>query len=71
MKTTTAKQKEKELNELYADIYSESEAIDAFEYLTSRDRVKNTTMEGIRKAYHNHELGSLLRKLDPIAFNLS
>lgn len=61
-------QLEKKLNELYADAYSESQAIEQFIYLTNKSRGKHTTEKTIRNAYNNHELGTLLRKYDPTAF---
>lgn len=67
----TLKKHEYHLNQLYADIYSEEQAVEHFIYLTSNQRKLKTTEANIRKHYVNHELGSLLRKFDPIAFNLS
>ena len=72
MKFTTQKAKEKHLNALYADIYSEQEAMDNFIYLTNKNRSGgHTTEKNIRTCFYNHTLGSLLRKYDPIAFNCS
>jgi hypothetical protein len=69
----TKKSKERKLNESFTDMYSEEEAVDNFIYLTNKDRGKgNTTTEKhIRVCFNNHELGSLLRRLDPIAFNVN
>jgi len=67
----TKKNHEKYLNELYADMYSEEQAQDEFAYLTNRSRGKYTTRNAISVAHANHELGSLLRKFDPIAFECS
>ena len=53
------------LNELYSDTYSEQEAIDNFCYM----REGKIWESLIRKHFTNHELGNLLRKYDPIAFN--
>ena len=69
MKNLTAAQKEKHLNAIYADSYSQSEALDNFIYLTNKARAKRTTEANIIKHFVNHELGTLLRKYDPIAFN--
>ena len=63
----TAQQKEKRLNELYSDIFSEGQAEDHFIYLTNKSRGKHTTLSNIRKHFVNHELGTLLRTFDPIA----
>lgn len=68
-KPTTAQQKEKHLNEMYSDIFSEGQAIDSFIYLTVKSRGKHTTEANIRNAHANRMLGTLLRKFDPIAFN--
>jgi hypothetical protein len=63
--------KEKYLNELYADSFSEEEAVNAFIYLTNKDRGQGnvTTEKNIRSCYENHTLGSLLKRLDRIAYN--
>ena len=68
----TKKQYEQHLNEFYADIYSEEEAVDNFIYLTSklRDKGNRTTEGNVRNCYNNHTLGSLHRRLDPISFNV-
>lgn len=71
MKTRTDKEQERYLNELYFDIYSEGQAIDNFIYLTNKSRGAHTTEAHIRKCYNRRELGSLLRRLDPIAFQTS
>ena len=63
--------KEKHLNQLYADIFSEEQAVEQFEYMINKSRGKHTTISAIRVAHTNHELGSLLKKYDPIAFNSS
>ena len=69
MKFTSAKQKEQHLNALYTDIYTEQDAVDNFIYLTNKKRGRATTERNIRNAHQRRELGSLLRRLDPIAFN--
>ena len=71
MKFANLKQKEAHLNALYFDCFSEEQAVDNFIYLTNKERGKKTTESNIRKAYRRRELGSLLRRLDPIAFNCS
>ena len=65
----TLSQKEKHLNKLYKDVYSEEQAVDNFIYLTSKQRNKRTTEANIRNCAVNGTLGTLLRKFDPIAFN--
>lgn len=69
MEFKTQKAKEKHLNELLFDNYSEEEAVEQFIYLTSKRRTNRTTERHLRNCYYNRELGSLLRRLDPIAFN--
>ena len=70
-KAITAAAHEAKLNQTFADSYSESQAIDNFIYLTNKSRGKHTTVKAIRTAHNNQELGTLLRKYDPIAFNVS
>ncbi len=57
----TKKQYEKHLNELYTDIYSEEDAVDNLSYLASD--------KALRNAYNRRELGTLVRRNDPIGFN--
>jgi len=68
----TKKEKEQELNYMYSETYNEDEAIEQFIYLTNRNRGKGntTTIAHIRKCYQNEKLGTLLRRLDPISFNV-
>jgi 5,10-methenyltetrahydromethanopterin hydrogenase len=65
------KSKEQNLNLLLTECYSEEEAVDQFIYLTNKARGKHTTEQSIRNALRNASLGSLLKRLDPIAFNCS
>ena len=67
----TPAQHERHLNAIYADAFSEEQAVDQFIYLTSKQRKKRTTEANIRQQFRNHQLGTLLRKFDPIAFNTS
>ena len=68
----TKKQKENRLNEAFSDMYSEEQAVDAFIYLANKKRWGGRTREShIRHCHNNHTLGSLLRRLDPTAFQLS
>lgn len=64
-----ATSKEQKLNSLYSSCYSLEDAIDNFIYLTNKDRGKATTEQNIIKQYHAGKLGTLLKRLDPIAFN--
>lgn len=68
----TAKNHEQKLNELYADtIQDYYAAFEKFEYLTNKNRGKHTTKSNIISHYNNGTLGTLLRRYDPIAFNVS
>jgi hypothetical protein len=69
MKHKTLAAKERHLNQLYADIFSQEQAVEHFIYLTNKSRGNYTTEANIRKHHTNHTLGTLLRKYDPIAFN--
>ncbi len=60
---------EKRLNEMYFSCYNEEQAVEAFIYMTTKGRIGgSTTVNHIRKAYRERKLGTLLRRLDPIAF---
>lgn len=63
----------KKLNSFYFDSFSEEQTVDLLIYMTSKQREKgNRTSESfIRKAYQNREIGYLIHRLDPIAFELS
>lgn len=58
----TKKEYETYLNELFADCYSRSQAIDEFCYCAAE--------EDIISGYENHVLGSLLRDKDHIRFEV-
>lgn len=67
----TKKQYEAYLNGLYSETcYDYTTAINEFDYLTVKSRGNHTTRENIIKHYNNLQLGALLRKYDPIAFNV-
>ena len=68
----TQKQKEQKLNRIYSEVYNEDDAVESLIYLTSKKRGRGnyTTEANIRKQYRNRKLGTLLRRLDPIAFNV-
>jgi len=51
------------LNEVYGSDYS------GLEFLTNKSRGKHCSMKQLQKAANENTLGTLLRKLDPIAFN--
>lgn len=70
MKFKTLKDKERHLNRLYTETFTEDQAVDHFIYLTNKKRQGGSTTENnIRNAYRKRELGTLLRRLDPISFN--
>lgn len=65
------KSKEQKMNEIYSSCYSEDEAVETLIYLTSKNRSGgHTTEANIRKQYRKGRLGTLLKKYDPIAFNV-
>lgn len=71
MKNKTKKEYERHLNDVYSETcYDYVTALDVFDYITVRSRGTHTTRENIIKHYNNQKLGSLLRKYDPIAFNV-
>ena len=61
--------KEKRLNDLYSDCFSEESAVEQLIYLTNKSRGKYTTESNLRKCYYDRTLGSLLKRLDIVAFN--
>ena len=65
----TLKDKESYLNDYYSDSYAEQEALHIFIYLTNKSRGNSTTESHIIKCYHEQKLGSLLRRLDSVAFH--
>ena len=69
MKFKTLKAKEEYLNELYLECYSSEAAFDSLIYLTSKRRAKRTTESNLRAKIESGKVGTLLRRLDPIAFN--
>lgn len=71
MRNTTSKAHEAYLNGLYADVYSIEDAAEQFAYMANPSRGKHTTIAAIRSAAANSRLGTLLRKYDIIAFNVS
>lgn len=64
------KEKEDYLNNFYSENYDREQAIAHFGYLTSNQRNKRTTIAHISKCYTNGVLGSLLKRVDPISYNL-
>jgi hypothetical protein len=63
--------KEQKLNHFYSDNYTEDQAVDQLIYLTNKNRGQHTTEANIRKQYRLRKLGTLLKRLDTIAFQLS
>ena len=61
--------KEQELNRIYSETFTEEQIIDNFIYLTNKSRGKHTTVSHLKKCYYTNKIGSLLKRLDPIAFN--
>lgn len=63
--------KERRLNDQLSDIYTADEAIEKFLYLTNPKRGEYITERELREHYENRELGTLLKRLDPIAYNMA
>lgn len=71
MKNKTKKAYEAHLNELYEQTcYDYCTAISEFDYMTVKSRGRHTTRANIINHYNKQQLGALLRKYDPIAFNV-
>ena len=64
----TAKQKEQAVNQMYSDMSLDS-MLENFIYLTNKSRGKHTTESNLTKQHQNNKLGTLLKKLDSIAYN--
>ena len=71
MKKYTKKDHEKYLNQLLSEFYTIQGIFNEFIYLTNKNRKHHTTKAHLEKCYDNHTIGSLLRRLDPIAFEVS
>ena len=54
---------ERHLNDLYSDTFSQQEAVEHFDYFKCRPGT-------IANAHTQHTLGTLLRRKDPIGFNV-
>lgn len=59
----TRKMYEQHLNNMYADSFGWEQVKENFSYFKCREST-------LLSAYHNHQIGSLLRRHDPIAFNV-
>jgi len=66
----TANKKLEQINEYYSNNLSCEDAIESLIYLTNKNRGKYVTENHLRNCYYSCTLGNLLKKLDPIAFNL-
>ncbi len=63
MKSKNKKEHEQYLNEVLTECYTPEQAVDNFIYLSNEATV--------REHYHQRTLGTLLRRKDPIAFQVS
>ena len=63
------KEKENILNVQFAERFTESEAVEHFEYMTSKTRLKHTNTGNIEKQWRMKRLGSLLKRLDRERFD--
>jgi hypothetical protein len=68
----TDKQLETDLNNMFSEaINSPEKALEHFAYLTNKNRTKHCTENHIVKCFNNGKLGTLLKRLDYIAFSAS
>jgi hypothetical protein len=58
------------LNQIFSDSFTEESLLDNYIYLTKQRRGRTCTERGIKQAYRNGNFAQLLKKLDPIAYNL-
>ena len=61
---------EQELNSTYSEEFTEEQVVEQFIYLTNKSRGNYTTENNIRKHYRNKTVGKLIKKYDPILFNV-
>lgn len=64
----TDKTCEERLNRMYSEEYSWEQAKDALIYLTNPSRGKHTSEYKLLMAYKKGTLGSMLKRLDSVAF---
>jgi len=58
------------VNEYYKSVYTEKQVVEQLIYFTSVQRKDKCSIDSIRRAYQNDTLGKLIKKMDPIAFNI-
>jgi len=63
------KEYEEHLDDLYYDM-KEDEVIEKFIYLTNPSRGTHISKGTLRKYYRRGDIGKLLHRLDPVAFNV-
>ncbi len=66
----TRKDYEKHLNEMLKDCFSFSQALHEYIYLASQNTKPRTSKSHLKQTIVNGELGSLIRRVDPIRFNV-
>lgn len=59
---------QKQLNELYRDIYNVDQFVDIFIYLTSDQRRDKITKRKIINYYNNNMIAVMLKRHDPILY---
>ena len=61
---------EAKLNDTLSSVYNEEEAFEQYEYLCNARRRYRCTEMTLRKYIRDNQLGTLIRRLDPIQFNV-
>jgi len=64
------KQKEALLNLQLSERMTEMQAVERFGYMTSSNRLKQTTEANIQKQWRNKRLGTLLKRMDRERFDV-
>ena len=64
------KLKEKRINELIIDCFTEEQFVDIYDYLTVKNKAGlRTTSNNLRNQYKNRNVAALIRRLDPMAYD--
>jgi hypothetical protein len=58
------------VNRYFTENYTEDEMVQKFQHYTNKNRGKHCSEKAIRRSYQNNKIGSLMRRYDPIGFNL-
>lgn len=66
---TTKSKTEKSLNDYFDETFEYNELIEKFIYLTNKQRGDAISLKRLKNYILSKEVGTMLRKYDPIAFN--